>query len=307
MSEARSQLIRRLAALELGLSSETIAQKSPAEVEHNQVAALFRQGMAVVAFVALEDFVKRRASEALDKIGHCGIPFVELPDKLKKATTYEAFGSIAFQLKIRSPEEKEVYAQESAGAIFSTASESYNLYRHAFGFDASNIGSESVNRFLSAVGVSSAWQNMTALAGQLDLGLDLKGRFESSARLRHKAAHVPSANITVGELETLRKNCIAISICFDALLETALCAFERRDHDILSGRRPLTSADVMFCKVKWIDDRWKVYPKGAVRALRAFPDKPSAEQFVLQKAWGSRCCAIFYGEDRFASAWKIIR
>jgi len=306
MSDARRQLLKRLSALELGIANQVIAQQPPAETEHNQVAALFRQGMAVVAFVALEDFVKRRASEALERISQCGIPFSDLPDKLKKATTYEAFSSIAFQLRIRASEEKEVYAQESAGAIFSTSNENYNLYQHSFGFDASNIGSASINKFLSAICVTSVWQNMTAMAGQLDLGLDLKSRFESSARLRHKAAHVPNANITVGELETLRKNCIAISICFDALLEAALSVFEQRDHRILSGGQALSSADVMYCKIKHVDAKWKVYPKGANRALRAFNRKPDAEQFVLQKAWGTRCCAIFYGEDRFASDWRII-
>lgn len=306
MSDARRQILNRLSALELGIANEVIAQQPPADIQHNQVAAFFRQGMAVVAFVALEDFVKKRASETLEKISHCGIPFFDLPEKLKKATTYEAFNSIAFQLRIRAPDEREIYAQESAGAVFSTSNENYNLYQHSFGFDASNIGSETISKFLPAICVTSAWQNMTALAGQLDLGMDLKSRFESSARLRHKAAHVPNANITVGELETLRKNCIAISICFDAFLETALSAFERRDHDILSGRRALSDADVMYCKIKHIAGKWKVYPKGANRALRSFDNKPDAEQFVLQKAWGARCCAIFYGEDRFASDWKII-
>ncbi len=306
MSEARRQLLTRLAALELGISNDVVAQQPPAETEHNQVAALFRQGMAVVAFVALEDFIKKRASEALEKISHCGIPFSDLPDKLKKATTHEAFGSIAFQLRVRPQEDRELYAQESAGAVFSTSNENYNLYQHSFGFDSSNINSESVNKLLSAMCVTSVWQNMTAMAGQLDLGLDLKSRFESSARLRHKAAHVPNANITVGELETLRKNCIAISICFDALLETGLSAFERRDHDFMSGDRSLTFADVLYCKIRNIDGKWKVYPKGARRALRSFNNKSDAEQFVLRKAWGARCCAIFYGEARFASDWRVI-
>ncbi|MBQ2262882.1 MAG: hypothetical protein II336_16135 [Loktanella sp.] len=305
MSEARNQLLKRLAALELGIINESVAQRPPAETNHNQVAALFRQGMAVVAFVALEDFIKKRASEALERISSCGIPFFDLPDKLKRATTYEAYKSVAFQLRIRPPEERETYAQESAGAIFSTASENYNLYEHSFGFDASNINSDVINKFLSAVCVVSAWNNMTTLAGQLDLGLNLQSRFESSALLRHRAAHVPNANVTVGELETLRKNCIAISICFDALLETAMSAFERRDHNALS--QSLTSDDVMFCKIKFLDGKWKVLPKGANRALRAFTSRSDAEHFVLQKAWGSPCCAIFFGEDRFASDWKIIR
>lgn len=307
MSEARTQLLERLAALELGIADDTIAQRPPVEKDHNRVAALFRQGMAVVAFVALEDFIKMRTTESLERISRCGISFLDLPEKMRKATTHEAFGSIAFQLKIRSPEDRESYAQESAGAIFSTASENYSLYQHSFGFDSSNISSEAISKFLSAICISSAWNKMTELASQLDLGLDLKSRFESSARLRHRAAHVPNASVTVGELETLRKNCIAISICFDALLETALNAFERREHGILSGDRALSPGDVMFCKVKHLGGKWKVFPKGANRALRAFTSRRDAEEFVIRKVWGVPCCAIFYGEDRFASDWKIIR
>lgn len=307
MSEARRQFLTRLTALRLGIEHDGVAQQPPAAMEHNQVAALFRQGMAVVAFVALEDFIKRRAAEALIGISNYGIPFLNLPDKLRKATTYEAFGSIAFQLKIRPAEDKESYAQTSAGAIFSTASENYNLYEHAFGYDSSNISSDAINKFLSSVCISSVWKSMTALAGHLDLGLDLKSRFESSARLRHKAAHVSNANITIDDLETLRKNCISISICFDALLETAMNAFERRDSPVLSGDRLLSDNDVVFCKIKKIDGKWKVFPKGANRASRAFANRADAEQYILQKTWSNPCCAIFYGEDRFASDWKIVR
>jgi hypothetical protein len=307
MSEARSQLLQRLRALELGIDNASVAQHPTTEADHNQVASLFRQGMAVVAFVALEDFIKRRTSEAMSQISQCGITFSDLPEKLRKATTYGAINSVAFQLKIRPPEEREAYAQESTGSIFSTLSENYNLYEHSFGFDASNINADTISHFLTSICVPSTWQNLTSLAAELELGLDLRSRFMSSADLRHKAAHIPNANIAVGELETLRKNCIAISICFDAITETAIHAFKRRDQQVLHHGQSITNSDVLYCKIKFLDGKWKVTPKGHGRTLRSFSNKFEAENFVLQKAWDKPCCAIFYDESRFASDWKVIR
>lgn len=307
MSEARSQLFNRLKALELGIDNPSIAQRPTTETDHNQVASLFRQGMAVVAFVALEDFIKKRTSEAMSQISQCGIAFSDLPEKLRKASTHGAINSVAFQLKIRPPEERESYTQEATGSIFSTVNENYNLYEHSFGFDASNISADTISAFLTAICVPSAWQHLTSLAAELELGLDLRSRFTSSAALRHKAAHVPNANIAVGELETLRKNCIAISICFDALTETALNAFQRRDPQVLYRGQSIESSDVLYCKIKFLDGKWKVTPKGHARTYRSFASKADAESFVLQKAWGKPCCAIFYDENRFASDWKVIR
>jgi hypothetical protein len=306
VSEARNQFLQRLKALELGIDNPSVAQHATTETDHNQVASLFRQGMAVVAFVALEDFIKKRTSEAMSQISQCGIAFPDLPEKLRKASTHGAINSVAFQLKIRPLEERESYAQEATGSIFSTLSENYNLYEHSFGFDASNITADTISAFLTAICVPSTWQQLTSLAAELELGLDLRSRFMSSAALRHKAAHIPNANIAVGELETLRKNCIAISICFDFLTEAALHAFRRRDDQVLYRGQAITSSDVLYCKIKFLDGKWKVTPKGHSRTLRSFTNKADAENFVLQKVWSKPCCAIFYDENRFASDWRVI-
>lgn len=305
MSEARRVFLRRMDSLRIGLGSEAASQLAPREIDHNSVASLFRQGMAVVGFVALEDFIKKRATEALETISQCGIPFHRLPEKLRRATTHEALNSISFQIKIRDGSARELYAQEAAEAIFSTKNENYLLYKHAFGYDSSNINSESVSKILSSFSISSGWNKMTTLSANLDLGLDLLTRFNSCAQLRHRAAHVPEANIAVGDLESLWKDCMAIAISFDAFVERSVSSFQRRDYQVLDGTTAVEASDIHYTKIKYFEGHWKLFRKGSVRAIKKCASLSEMNDYISGKRWDVPSLHVFYDETRFASSWRV--
>ena len=55
------------------------------ETLHNEKVRMLRNGMSIIGFTILEDFIKRSIGEILKNIGSTGCNFNLLPEKLKEA------------------------------------------------------------------------------------------------------------------------------------------------------------------------------------------------------------------------------
>ena len=55
---AKSDFIQRITYLHKSFSIQALNDLGPIDTEHNGIARLLRNGMAVVGFLALEDFIK---------------------------------------------------------------------------------------------------------------------------------------------------------------------------------------------------------------------------------------------------------
>lgn len=75
MSNARSLFNSRIASLVNSLGIDAVQTRPLTEQAHNDVARMLRNGLAVVGFAALEDFIKSRVSEVLSEVGPTNVPF----------------------------------------------------------------------------------------------------------------------------------------------------------------------------------------------------------------------------------------
>ena len=83
MSLARRLILERLHAFRLATQTEALVSLAPTEVDHNARAQVLRNGLAVVGFAILEDFIKSRAGEVVQRIGHGAAAFTDLPEGRK--------------------------------------------------------------------------------------------------------------------------------------------------------------------------------------------------------------------------------
>jgi hypothetical protein len=100
MPSAKMEFIERMRCLNISIISEAVSNKALTDREHNAVARMLRNGLAVVGFAALEDFIKKRSSEAMEEIGQCSVPFSKLPKKLQNAATYEVISALTYTKSI---------------------------------------------------------------------------------------------------------------------------------------------------------------------------------------------------------------
>lgn len=93
MPTAKQNFLERLFIIEKTLSTPNILDGLPTQTEHNNIARLLRNGLAVVGFVALEDFIKNRAIEILNEIASSHIPFSNLTEDLRYFSTVDVLKS----------------------------------------------------------------------------------------------------------------------------------------------------------------------------------------------------------------------
>lgn len=302
MPTTKDEFLNRIKSL--GKSLDSGAVKNTNNLEHNKIARMLRNGLAVVSFVALEDYIKRRCSEIVKLIGNTNVPFDQLPEKLIAAATYEAVESLKYQLSIRDKSERIVYVQEHADKIASTAQSTFRLSEHIFGYNQANITAEVVKRTLLSFNIENPWKQMSELSSRLNLtGLPLEEMFRNAARRRHRAAHVAAADTPESELQQFVKEAYAISITFDALITRALKKIHRLDTQFLSGETKIVSNSIKFRFVKFIDGKWKDFKEGNSRATQTSTNFDTLLAAAKQRAFSAEELLIVYDECNKVSDW----
>jgi hypothetical protein len=272
MALAKTDFLNRIDSLDKSISSDSVKNKSMniQNEEHNSIAKLLRNGLAVVSFASLEDFIKRRSAEVMSEIGSLGIPFSDLPEKLQHAATYETIKAFGFQLAIREKPEKMSYVQEHALHISSTSNSTFQLSPHTFAHDQSNVTAETIKKILICFNIKDPWKQMTILASKLGLtALPLEETYKAASLRRHKAAHSASTDTPQSDVKQFVREAYAIAISFDLLLTKALRKFSSGDNGYLNGDKKITSENISLRMVKFKNNEWKEYKGNTARAYRS--------------------------------------
>ena len=305
MPSAKTLFLERIHALQLSTSIDAVTNKSLSDLNHNNVAKLLRNGLAVVGFAALEDFIKSRTSEVLIEVGRTGVAFHRLPEKLRNAATYEAISALSYQLSIRPKSDRATYLQEQALKLASTATTAYELTPHAFAYDKANVQDEAIKSILSSFLVDDPWAEMTRLASRIGLvGLPLAETFKSAAMRRHRAAHVAHADTPQTDLAQFVKEAFAIAIGFDALLTKALACLRGHDGQYLNGNKKLKASDIRIRTVKLDDNRWRERVEGRSSAIKIERNLEDLIVHTKARAASAKDLLIQHNENGGVLLWE---
>jgi hypothetical protein len=269
MTSAKSLFLERIASLTASTQIEAVTNRPLADRAHNNVARMLRNGLAVVGFASLEDFIKSRVSEVLNDVGRTGVPFRDLPERLRFASTFESIAALSYQMTIRDKADRLAYIQEHAAKIASTSATAYEITPHAFGYDQANVNSDTVRAILKSFLIDNPWGEMTKIAARIGLiGMPLEETFKSAANRRNRAAHVAHHDTPQTDIQQFTKEAHATAITFDALLTKALRNMQQHNARYLNGQERINSVSVSIRSVRFRGGVWREELEGASRAVK---------------------------------------
>lgn len=309
MPNARSIFIERINGLDLTLNDSTLnsslVEKSTLFPQHNTSAKLLRNGLAVIGFVFLEDFIKSRVKEVLTELPSFSIAFNDLPQLLRYRTTVGSLKSIMNLIRYEETKEDEIlFVQGNAAKIGSTVNTTYDLVEVAFGHNNSNIKSAEIAETLKAFNVPDAWNQMSSVSNSIGLtALPLKNSFDNAAIRRHKAAHDANANTPNLDLSQFVKDAFAIALAFDALLCKSIFKFKTHDTNFINGTTVVSSVDVKFSKVFKEGSKWKYKKIGSTRSLKNNNDFNIIKTFAINKSISDQETLLIYNEHNKLVEW----
>lgn len=303
MGRAREEFVQRLNSFASVLDQPFIIDQGIDQELHNERARILRNGLSVMGFTILEDFIRRRISEATSFLAAVDIDFDELPEKMRNSLTRDALSAVLQIEKtgFSDPEDKVRFIQEEAKVVGSTRNEVRAFSEYAFGWTASNVNDDQVSKALNSFGVDGAWEQVNLFMQRVGAGvLDAKTEFKNAAERRHKAAHRANANTQPTELSNFSDAAKGLALGVDALLSECLRRFQIKDRSFLGGWSKVTSKDisVVYIKERSKNDIAEVR-ENAVRATKRYKNLSDAVNTVYSKhASKGRFCVILDKRDR---------
>ncbi|SFR44320.1 hypothetical protein SAMN04488073_1319 [Marinobacter gudaonensis] len=306
MPSAKADFVERIRCLDASIDTDSVQNKALAEIQHNSIARMLRNGLAVVSFASLEDFIKKRSSEAMAEVSKCTISFSELPEKLQRAATYEVLSALNYQLSLLDKEDKPAYIQEHALRISSTATPNFELSSHTFAHAQANVSGTAIADVLKCFNVEDPWRQMSKIASDLGLtsGLSLAEIFRSAAIRRHRAAHVAGADTPPTDIKQFVREAFSIAITFDALLSKAIQKLLENDDDYIRKGLKLSADSVNFRTIKFIDNKWKEYKGNSARAFRTSNDYQELSREARRRALTSKELIVEFDQAGLVTWWE---
>jgi hypothetical protein len=306
-SVPRSDFLGRMVGVASALDAPVAQDASLVDAVHNDRARILRSGLTVVAFAALEDFLRRRAYEALSEVAASGVRFADLPADLQSLATEGVAKAFPFVLTVAANAGLDPIknVQSTAAAIASTSGHPFTFSDWVFGYSRSNVADRDITDFLAAVHVTGGWSSMTRLANRLGLvGLDLAQSFRAFARDRHVSAHSPRSSVPANTLTEHLRVSAAIALSFDLLLSRSLL-----DIKVLAGRpsRRPPKVDDSQVRLRLVieapNGTWRERREGAKRATRVHPTRAVAESVAAAAALRNREFMVVLDSTRRPLQW----
>lgn len=196
---------------------------------------LMLNGLQVVAFVALEDYVRRRAYEVIAWLGsnsHYALKFEELPEHLQRFVLEGTIQGLGFWLAKTAADERINFFQYE-GLLLGSISDGKSTFvpsEYFFGRSQSNLATHDVGNLLAALGVEGGLSSLGTIAEKAEMShLGQPDQiFSRLSRARHKAAHGFPSDYKIAEFKTdLDSGLPLFAFVFDCCISQ--CAVALRD------------------------------------------------------------------------------
>lgn len=250
--------------------------KALTETLHNEKVRMLRNGMSIIGFTILEDFIKRRTGEVLKEISSTSCAFIHLPEKLREAVTFYALKGIntrAESLK-RNSEDFITFIQNETEFISSTKKSAFELSEYSMGWDKSNLNANDISDFLKIFNVDGGWNSIQALSSRINCSiLNPNQVFSNFATNRHKSAHNSNTDSLLTDLQSFITQSKIIAFCFDSLLNKSFSFIRLNNNDFLNGTIKTTQQAIKIRYIIESNGKWKEYQNNNFnRAFRTNSD-----------------------------------
>lgn len=224
------------------------------QLSNNRSAAHLRlNGLSVVAFCVLEDFVRRRALEVVRWLGGQNVPFGALPTGLQSAILIGTLKGLNFSLD-RAEKGDRTFIVQLEGMLLGQTGENGKFVpsEYFFGRSASNISEGALKTLLQAIGFNDVEAAFDSIGQKFRLPSPSKifSIFENSSSKRHAAAHTfPISYLLADFTEDVTSRIPAFAACFDACLA---------QYAYLHAADVLAQKNAAFKQSEFLDSRAKI-------------------------------------------------
>lgn len=271
MPTAKENFIERISHFESALSSPDLISRALTDVQHNQKAKILRNGMAIIGFTILEDFIKKRIGEIFKKVGTSGIQFNRLPAKLQEASIIDSLKGIQnrAQMLKNNSEDYKLFIQDETSCIASTKHGVYELSAYTLGYDKSNLSENDITAFMKTFNINGGWAAIQNISRAINITLVNPSEiFRNAAQRRHKAAHNAEADSLLSDLNDFISQALVIGFSFDALMSQSLKHINNGNINFLNGTDATEYSDLSFRFIIEDSGIFKEYNNSSTRAYR---------------------------------------
>lgn len=271
MLSAKDNFINRMDSFDKALASSDLISRALTDNEHNEKARMLRNGMAIIGYTILEDFIKNRVGEILKKVGSSNVPFSSLPQKLQETATTGALKGIQVRAQnLRNDLENHLeFIQNETLCVSSTKNSVYEISAYSLGWDKSNISEKDVSDYLNIFNVDGGWDAIREISSSINISLVSPNQiFRNAAQRRHKAAHDATADSLFNDLKNYVSQSKVIALGIDALLSKSLKHIMNNNTTFLIGRDKTKSNQLVFRFLNEDGGKWKEYSRNISRAVR---------------------------------------
>lgn len=252
-------------------TSLILTSLSPINIDHNNRAKMLRNGLAIISFVILEDFLKNRIGEVIEGIKSSAISFSAFHDELKVATTLEAIDSISYRannLK-RSGDDWLTFIQQETYKVSSSRNSRYKMSKYSLGWNKANIVTDDISKWLKIFRVKGGWKTIRELTSKAEVTLISPESIYKSAFLRRNAAaHSPNSDALLTDLIQFTNDAKAIALAFDILVTFSLHEINKPNILLLNGCYKIEASSVSFRFILKSGKNWKEFINTNKRALK---------------------------------------
>lgn len=268
MNANRKNFISRLEALKSACDEPLLV--NTADLHHNERAKQLRCGMCVMAFSALEDFIRLRTENVLKMLVPAALPFAYLPDIFRTAATLGALQAIQFQQKFISEDQKIQFLMDQFRSLSTLSDQNYNVSKYTFVHSGSNVQLSEITALLEAMSVEKPWETIYYTARRLKLATanPSKAEFETLSSNRHAAAHQQAFDIPNIDLKARIDSALSIGLALDVVLTAAA----RNLNSTMARYREIRqlksrSISVYFVSTTLLRNKYRLEQEGATKAI----------------------------------------
>ncbi|WP_131722332.1 hypothetical protein [Mycolicibacterium chubuense] len=187
------------------------------------MADLLRRGLYVVAFNAMEDYLKSRASEHFNNLPLVSsLDFDDLPPGLRKAAVIDAIKNGVREAGYDKSNEIQII-RAVAGAVASTANrQQYGIHEYSVLRSGSNISADDIGAAIGRLHLDRPWDQMQSLLDTVgNVGSPIRGRFSTCLVKRNAAAH-DGQPVDYTDLVEIADLATALCFAFDVIFSAGM-------------------------------------------------------------------------------------
>lgn len=296
---ARRELLDNISGVReaSGICSLQQVAPLPANRKVNRMAELLRRGLYVVAFNAIEDYLKTRVAEHFDNLSSVSIlNFDQLPPGLRRAAVFDAIRNGIQQAGYDKQNELQIIRTVASAVASTDNRQQYSIHEYSVLRSGSNISSEEIKLAIGSLHIKDPWGQMQQLIDMVgNVGTPILARFDSCKLKRNAAAHQGHA-IEYSDLIEISDLAIPLCFAFDVIFSAGMTRLANNTATSDSAPKFPVTDDITVRFVSERGGRW----------CRLKPEQKTAQIFPNK----SRCCAARTPTPnslergcRFGAAW----